>query len=71
MGYDKSLWKDFIKYNVNKELFDKQIRTCDMALNANDKLEKRIEKEKSEKKEREQIDLYKKAILELREEGKI
>lgn len=71
MGYDKGLWPSFSKYNVSKELFDKQIQTCDMALNAENKLKRKIENEKLEREQREQINLYKKAILELRKEDKV
>lgn len=71
MGYDESLWEYFRKYNVKRELFDRQKQSCDMALNAERKLRKRIEEDKFKKEEREKINLYKKAILELREEKRI
>ncbi|MFC0903939.1 hypothetical protein ACFHWD_04435 [Clostridium sp. MT-14] len=69
--YPKDTWEYFKKYNVNKNLFDKQLQYYDIAMDEYDKLEKRLKQKKLNEEERERINLYKKAILELKKEGKI
>lgn len=64
-------WKYFKRYNIDKKLFDKQLQYHDIAMEEYYKLEKKLKQKKLEEEERKQINLYKKAILELRKERKI
>ncbi|HCL4447183.1 TPA: hypothetical protein N2D16_002788 [Clostridium botulinum] len=59
------------KYNVDNKLIKKVLESEYIALEEKDNMQKRIKKIKEEKGIREEIDLYKRAILELKEEGKI
>lgn len=69
--YCKDTWGYFKKYDISKNLFEKQLYYYDIAMDEYHKLEERLKQEKLNEEEKEQIDLYKKAILELREEGKL
>ena len=61
----------FKRYHIDKKLFDKQSQYHDVAMDEYYKLEKRLKQKKLDEEERKQINLYKKAILELRKEEKI
>ena len=64
-------WEYFKRYNIDKKLFDKQLQYHDIAMEEYYKLEKRLKQKKLDEEERKQINLYKKAILELRKEEQI
>lgn len=59
------------KYSVDKELWERYYNSEITALKEFDNCKRRIEQEKLEQEKREKIDLYKKAVLELKNEGKI
>ena len=59
------------KYNINQELINEMIKTEKECLIEYHKAKDRIKKEKQLSEEREKIRLYKKAILELKNENRI
>ncbi|BAO04733.1 ran family small GTPase [Clostridium botulinum B str. Osaka05] len=59
------------KYNVDNKLIKEVLESEYIALEEQDNMAKRIKKINEEKEDREKIDLYKRAILELKEDGKI
>ncbi|NCI19727.1 hypothetical protein EJM73_08825 [Clostridium botulinum] len=59
------------KYNVDNKLIKEVLESEYIALEEKDNMSKRIKKINEEKETREKIDLYKRAILELKEKGKI
>lgn len=67
----KTLNKIYDRYNVSQELIDEVIETEKECLLEYHNMKDRIKKEKQLSEEREKIRLYKKAILELKNEGKI
>lgn len=71
MSYNEDLWNKFKDYGVNEELFNKHLETYKKAKYEYNNGKKRKKYIQEEKEERDKIDLYKKAILELKDEGKL
>lgn len=63
--------KIHIKYNINNDLIQQLMMSDKTALEEYHKMQERNQKIKEEKETREKIDLYKRAILELKKDGKI
>lgn len=71
MSYNEDLWNKFKDYGVSEELFNKHLETYKKAKHEYNNRKKRKKDIKEKKEERDKIDLYKKAILELKDEGKL
>lgn len=59
------------KYDINEYLVREQFKTHRIAIEEYHKMKSRVYQEKQQQEENEKIKLYKKAILELKKEGKI
>lgn len=68
---DDYLEKLRVKYGVNEELIKQVQKTSDEARDIHNLMTSRVQLAKANKKENDNIDLFKKAILELKAEGKL
>jgi hypothetical protein len=69
--YSESVWRSFERYGVSRELWDKQVETAHNAIKEYIELLCREEDKKKQIEEEREIKLVKKAILELKDEGKL